>query len=450
MLQPCSRTVRSSRQPRGDSVHFTQTKWTGHRRASVLRNLTARFSSRGVVDADVVVVGAGIIGLWTARKLLEKKLSVALVDSFQPSAGATGAGQGYLWLAHRDPTSPLWALAVESCRSWDAELKRNPRLYDLASCQECGSLLLASNSVECISLATRKDVLSSTGVVTAELWSRDEVLKRQPALKLPGEGAALYVKQDFQLNGRATSFALLAECRVIGGSRFIPFMMQPFQNCHRRDDGWELECRDGRKLRAQQALVLAAGVWSGQLLSTITNDQSWSSSLAPRRGQLLEFAPPLNMPPLTVGTMETSYTKHYTSAERSGGPASQREGKTDITFTATTSATGSLLIGSSRESGQWTTAADPSVTAAVMERARMFLPHLKSVPLSNISVRVGLRPASTRGLPLIGPIPGQPGLFVAAGHEGSGLTLGPATADLISQYVMGEKPKGSHSAAFLP
>jgi glycine/D-amino acid oxidase-like deaminating enzyme len=38
-----------------------------------------------------------------------------------------------------------------------------------------------------------------------------------------------------------------------------------------------------------------------------------------------------------------------------------------------------------------------------------------------------------------GPVSGVEGLFVAAGHEGSGLTLGPATGELISDYVLGKK-----------
>lgn len=49
-------------------------------------------SSNG--DVDVVVVGAGIIGLLVTRQLLlqHSDLSVALFDAKQPCAGATGAG----------------------------------------------------------------------------------------------------------------------------------------------------------------------------------------------------------------------------------------------------------------------------------------------------------------------------------------------------------------------
>jgi glycine/D-amino acid oxidase-like deaminating enzyme len=72
------------------------------------------------VEVDMCVLGAGIIGLCTSLALLraDPQLRVALVDAAQPCAGATGAGQGYLWLAHRDPASPAWQLAVRSKQLW--------------------------------------------------------------------------------------------------------------------------------------------------------------------------------------------------------------------------------------------------------------------------------------------------------------------------------------------
>lgn len=51
------------------------------------------------------------------------------------------------------------------------------------------------------------------------------------------------------------------------------------------------------------------------------------------------------------------------------------------------------------------------------------------------SVRVGLRPYALGGLPAIGPVQGLPGVFVAAGHEGSGLSLAPATAELVLRHL---------------
>ncbi len=51
----------------------------------------------------------------------------------------------------------------------------------------------------------------------------------------------------------------------------------------------------------------------------------------------------------------------------------------------------------------------------------------------------GLRPCTPDGIPYVGPVPGQSGLFVATGHAMLGLTLGPVTGKLIEGYVL-ERP----------
>ncbi len=48
----------------------------------------------------------------------------------------------------------------------------------------------------------------------------------------------------------------------------------------------------------------------------------------------------------------------------------------------------------------------------------------------------GLRPCTPDGIPFVGPVPGQAGLFVATGHAMLGLTLGPVTGKLIEGYVL--------------
>ena len=110
----------------------------------------------------------------------------------------------------------------------------------------------------------------------------------------------------------------------------------------------------------------------------------------------------------------------------------------DITFTATTSASGSLLLGSSREFSGFGQSS-PVVMQAILDRAAMFLPGLRNVNLSKVDVRVGLRPFAPRGLPYIGWMPGTDGVLIAAGHEGSGLTYGPATGEIIRRLILGEE-----------
>ena len=48
----------------------------------------------------------------------------------------------------------------------------------------------------------------------------------------------------------------------------------------------------------------------------------------------------------------------------------------------------------------------------------------------------GLRPYPSDGLPVIGPVPGREGLYVATGHGRMGITLGPITGELLAQVIL--------------
>ena len=52
----------------------------------------------------------------------------------------------------------------------------------------------------------------------------------------------------------------------------------------------------------------------------------------------------------------------------------------------------------------------------------------------------GLRPCTPDGLPMVGPVPGISGLFLATGHAMLGLTLGPVTGKLICEMVLDGAP----------
>ncbi len=54
-----------------------------------------------------------------------------------------------------------------------------------------------------------------------------------------------------------------------------------------------------------------------------------------------------------------------------------------------------------------------------------------------VEVRVGLRPASVDGRPVLGRLPGWSNAFVATGHGAEGLLLGPLSARLVARQVLG-------------
>jgi hypothetical protein len=149
-------------------------------------------------------------------------------------------------------------------------------------------------------------------------------------------------------------------------------------------------------VRAGRAVLLTSGAWAGEFLAQQLGEPGWAQAVRPRRGHLLEMRRPDGMPVLHRGVMEVGYTAHYSAAGKQAAASAAAGGAApaDITFTATTSAAGTLLVGSSREFGGWGGEADARVVEAIMRRAAAFLPALEAVPLRDISIRVGLRPFS--------------------------------------------------------
>ena len=74
----------------------------------------------------------------------------------------------------------------------------------------------------------------------------------------------------------------------------------------------------------------------------------------------------------------------------------------------------------------------------MLARAARYLPALPS--MNAIRAWTGFRAATPDGLPIIGPAGGTlPGVWIAAGHEGLGVTTSLATAKLLAAQIVGTR-----------
>jgi D-amino-acid dehydrogenase len=105
-----------------------------------------------------------------------------------------------------------------------------------------------------------------------------------------------------------------------------------------------------------------------------------------------------------------------------------------------------VVAGATRETGSGFA---PHTSAAgireVLAEAIRVAPGL--APAEVREIRVGLRPLAADGLPVLGAVPGVPGVFLATGHGPSGLTLGPYSAMVVARQMLGEPP-GTDLAPF--
>jgi glycine/D-amino acid oxidase-like deaminating enzyme len=106
-----------------------------------------------------------------------------------------------------------------------------------------------------------------------------------------------------------------------------------------------------------------------------------------------------------------------------------------VALVAEPTASGTLLVGSSRQFVGFDRRVSWPVMRAVAARAIRFLPALAGVGV--IRSYAGLRPWSPDHLPLVGPVARVPGFYLAAGHEGAGIGLAPITGRLIADWILG-------------
>ncbi len=95
-----------------------------------------------------------------------------------------------------------------------------------------------------------------------------------------------------------------------------------------------------------------------------------------------------------------------------------------------------VVVGATRECGS---GFEPCLTTSgvleVLSEALRIAPGL--APWTVREMRVGLRPVSPDGLPILGKVPGIEGAYLATGHGSTGLTTGPYSAKLIADLILG-------------
>ncbi|KAJ3681134.1 hypothetical protein LUZ60_015623 [Juncus effusus] len=404
-------------------------------------------------EHDVVVVGAGIIGLTIARHLLlNSDLSVAVADARVPCSGATGAGQGYIWMAHKTPGTDMWDLAVRSRKLWenlaeDVERKGSDP-EDLLGWKKTGSLLIGTSNEDQSMLEERVKVLSQAGL-KAKYLEFDELKFEEPELKVGTELGASLVPDDCQLDAYQTvSFIQKVNNSFCSEGRYAEFFNDPAVCLLRSEKNGAVEAvqTNNNILYGKKAIIIATGAWTGTLLpSLVKPNNAPQIPIKPRKGHLL-ILEKFNKIKLNHGLMEVGYIGHQTKSVKSTDLDATKDLQdlTSISFTATLDALGNLILGSSRQFCGFSKEIDPSILKSIWNRAGEFFPSLKSISLDEIQnqqIRIGHRPYMPDGKPVIGPVPDIPNVYLAAGHEGSGLSLALGTAEMVSDMILGNPNK---------
>jgi D-hydroxyproline dehydrogenase subunit beta len=361
---------------------------------------------------DVVVVGAGIVGAAVARELAVRGVAVTLLDRGDVSSGTTGLGEGNVLCSDKRP-GPELELARAGLALYD-ELER--RLGAAARIRRKGALIVHPDAATWAAEPARLERLA---IPSARLVDRDELRALEPELTGTAYGAALF-PDDLQCDARAIAHALADEAAAAGArvrAHALVAAVEPAAG-----GGARVTIAGGERISARAA-VIAAGTWSAPL----ARRAGVELPLEPRKGQLVRLAAP------APGLIRHKVVDgSYLAAVASAAPG------LELASVVETDWEGNVLVGSSRERRGFDTSVDPVVSAALVRHAGRLFPRLRELHVA--TAWAGLRPWLPDGLPAIGPSRAAPGIWLATGHEGAGVALGPITGRLVAQLYAGETP----------
>ncbi len=359
--------------------------------------------------ADVLIVGAGIVGAACAREYARQGLSVAVIESGAIGGGATAAAMGHLLIVD----DAEFELSRRSSQLWDDWLAGSGERATQAEHQRCGTLWIAADEDE-MNEARRKQGWYTERGIASDLLDAGALASAEPMLR-PGLAGALRVPGDSRVYPPKVAARWLAEARaeVIAGEVVAL-------------DGNSIRLADGRQLWAAM-VVLCAGLSSQRWLPP-----GW---LLPKKGHLAITQRQSDVR-VTHQLVELAYlTKAHLAHEDS------------VSFNVQPRPGGQVLIGSSRQLNRSDRAVDPAMLSQMLSQACDYLPALANVNL--LRCWTGLRPSSRDGLPLIGAHPTLPRVWLACGHEGLGITTSLASAELLADLSLGRETQ-LDAAPFTP
>jgi len=352
--------------------------------------------------ADVIIVGGGVIGASIAFELAAEKLDVLLIDSQQPAREASWAAAGMLSPGPDSPDAlPLVPLAKESMRLY-------PEF--IASVEELSGKTTAFARKGVFEVFTAPNGESERDEMVAQYQTlglsiepvaTEVARKAEPALG-PAVRAAAWLPEEATLDPRMLMDALLAALQNRGveilGDSPVSSVMLGGNHCTG-------VVTRGRNISAK-CIVVAAGCFSAAI--------DWIGRYAPTRpirGQLLA----LESKSVTLARTLRSNKAYLVQRPN-----------------------GRIIAGSTLEDAGFEKHVTPAGVRKILDGVLELAPALANAQLVN--AWAGLRPGTPDHLPILGPTDIR-GLYMATGHYRNGILLAPATAKLLSRWILGGKPE---------
>lgn len=342
-----------------------------------------------LLDCDFLVVGSGVVGLSAALGLVQRRLRVTVLERGAVGRESSWAGGGILsplcpWdypdevtrLTSRSAAAfAAWTTALHAATGIDPEYERS------------GMLLLPPFDA-----------------VAAQQWCDAHQVPLQQVAAADTlaacSGQALLLPEVAQVRNPRLVQALRQQVLLLGGKIVEQCAVQGLLSEGGRVRALATSCGEQRAGR----YIITAGAWSKQVLG----QYALQLEIKPIRGQMLLFK--FDSPPLRHIVLQAGM---YLIPRRDGH----------------------LLVGSTLEDVGFDKSTTSEARDSLWQRAQRLLPELRGKQL--VQHWSGLRPAAPGNIPTIGRHPQLENLYLNSGHFRYGVTMAPASVEILLNEIDG-------------
>jgi D-amino-acid dehydrogenase len=401
-----------------------------------------------VEQHPALVIGAGVVGLSTALYLQRSGMQVVVIDPLGPAGGASFGNAGMLspdtatpiampgmlrkvpgWL--RDPLGPLavrpsyFPRALPWLMQW-VKAGRLQRVLEISDAMRA----LHGDTLECwrelLGDALYHDLIRPSGQV--HVWEGNDT---SPTEAIEQQIRTRHGIEAHPLDANDLRQMFPGIARDITRGLHIPgngHTVSPQRIVHSLAD---LFCEAGGMIVAERAMklipregrgymvmtnlanrgadhvVVAAGAWSGRLLAPL----GIRVPLETERGYHAMLFAPSVVPPMPI----SSKTRAFFMTPMEDG----------------------LRVAGTVEIAGLDAPPDERRARVLVDHARRLFPALR---VGDVRYWMGFRPSTPDSLPILGPVAGRPGLYLAFGHGHFGMSGGPPSGRLLARVIMGRSP----------
>ncbi|MEI8146904.1 MAG: FAD-dependent oxidoreductase, partial [Alphaproteobacteria bacterium] len=393
------------------AVALEKPEWGGHRQAVPPPSSPRPSRDRvpfGLIETDVAVIGAGVVGACVARELASAGYGVTVLDRHEPNVQASGANAGSMHVqllsfdfgakaqAGGRPAAEVLRIAPASIRLWQELEKISGEDLEIST---PGGLMVAETESE-MAFLEQKVALERSYGLEAELIGANELRALEPYLAPHLIGAA-YCKGEGKINPLTATYAVVRLAKAAGAR----FEGQAAVTAISREGGrWKIDTEAGTVLANR--VVNCAGGWASLIAAMAARP-------IPVQGAPLQMI--VTEPgPALVSCLIAHAGRHLSLKQATSG---------------------GLIIG-----GAWPATQDLVTGASHVEResvegnawvATHVLPAASALRIVRVWAGMNI---NIDGAPILGEMPGAPGFFNCV--TSNGYSLAPVVARITADIMV--------------